>query len=131
MMFFTGYSRTALEVLSDQKIKSERGDAVMLDNLHFIKQTGQEIKSVLERGDTGDFAELMREHWLRKQQRSDEISSEFFVDVYAHARANSAISGKLVGAGGGGFMLFYTQNRPQLRKAMLEKNAGNGFFVRI
>lgn len=93
----------------------------MLDNLHFIKQTGQEIKSVLEREDTGGFAELMREHWLRKQQRSDGISSEFFADVYAHAGANSAIGGKLVGAGGGGFMLFYTQNRPQLRKAMLEK----------
>jgi D-glycero-alpha-D-manno-heptose-7-phosphate kinase len=121
MMFFTGYSRTAAEVLNDQKTRSENGDAEMLENLHFIKQTGQEIKTVLESGDTEAFASLMHEHWLRKQQRSNGISSDFFADVYEHARANGAVGGKLVGAGGGGFMLFYTQNRPKLRQAMMDK----------
>jgi D-glycero-alpha-D-manno-heptose-7-phosphate kinase len=121
MMFFTGYSRTAAEVLNDQKTRSEKGDVEMLENLHFIKQKGQQIKSALEKGETQAFASLMHEHWLRKQQRSDGISSDFFADVYEHARNNGAVGGKLVGAGGGGFMLFYTHNRPHLCHAMMEK----------
>jgi len=121
MLFFTGYSRTASEVLDDQRAKSEAGDPTMLENLEFIKTHGQRIQGVLEAGDTSGFAELMNEHWQRKRDRSANISNGEIDDVYEHARKNGALGGKLVGAGGGGFMLFYTRERPRLRDAMADR----------
>ncbi len=121
IMFFTGYSRTASDVLKDQKVKSEQGDGEMLDNLHFIKDLGLRIKSLLEQGDTAGFAEMMHRHWMRKKQRSANISNTEINDIYDYARRHGAIGGKLVGAGGGGFMLFYTDDRSSLRLAMEEK----------
>ncbi|MEE8393395.1 MAG: hypothetical protein V3R66_03555 [Rhodospirillales bacterium] len=122
MMFFTGYSRIAAEVLEDQKSRSERGDGEMLENLHFIKKLGMKIKSALEDGDTNAFAEMMDEHWLRKRDRSASISNDWINGLYDYARHHGAIGGKLVGAGGGGFMLFYTHDRMRLRRAMEEKD---------
>ncbi len=121
MMFFTGYSRSASQVLKDQKTRSEKGDDEMLDNLHFIKNLGLKIKLALEGGDTLGFADLMHEHWLHKKVRSPDISNSWINDVYDFARENGALGGKLVGAGGGGFMLFYARDRLALRQAMIEK----------
>jgi D-glycero-alpha-D-manno-heptose-7-phosphate kinase len=121
VMFFTGYSRNAAVVLDDQKVRSEIGDTAMLDNLHFIKQLGQCIKGALERGDTRRFGELMHEHWLHKQNRSPGTSNESINRWYEVGRANGAVGGKLVGAGGGGFLLFYADDRDALRRAMQEE----------
>lgn len=121
MMFFTGYSRSASAVLEDQKSRSEKGDVGILENLHFIKKLGLKIKEMLEQGDTLAFAELMHEHWLSKKNRSPGISSGEINDLYDFARRHGALGGKLVGAGGGGFMVFYTRDRPALRRAMKEK----------
>ncbi len=121
MMFFTGYSREAAAVLVDQKTRSEKGDSEMLDNLHFIKELGFKIRKLLENGDTLGFAEMMHEHWLRKKVRSAAISSTEVNDLYDYARRHGALGGKLVGAGGGGFMLFYTRDRMGLRQAMADK----------
>jgi D-glycero-alpha-D-manno-heptose-7-phosphate kinase len=118
LMFFTGYSRNASSVLDDQKIRSEIGDTAMLDNLHFIKQLGHSIKNALEQGDTQRFGELMHEHWLHKKQRSPGTSNECINRWYEVGRDNGAIGGKLVGAGGGGFLLFLAEDRKALRKAM-------------
>ncbi len=118
LMFFTGYSRNASSVLDDQKIRSEIGDTAMLDNLHFIKQLGYCIKNALEQGDTQRFGELMHEHWLHKKQRSPGTSNEGINRWYDIGRENGAIGGKLVGAGGGGFLLFLAEDRKALRKAM-------------
>jgi D-glycero-alpha-D-manno-heptose-7-phosphate kinase len=121
LMFFTGYSRNASVVLDDQKVRSEAGDHAMLDNLHFIKQLGQCIKLALEQGDTRRFGELMHEHWLHKKTRSPGTSNEGINRWYDVGRENGAIGGKLVGAGGGGFLLFYAEDRDLLRRAMLRE----------
>lgn len=121
MLFFTGYSRTSHETLTDQKSRSNQGDKAMLENLHFTKQLGGAIGTALKAGDCVEFARLMHEHWLYKKERSQGISNQTINEVYDHGRANGAIGGKLVGAGGGGFLLFYTHDRPGLRRAMAER----------
>ncbi|HUA20761.1 MAG TPA: hypothetical protein VMB25_18560 [Bryobacteraceae bacterium] len=118
LMFFTGYSRNASSVLDDQKVRSELGDAAMLDNLHFTKQLGQCIQHALEAGDTRRFGELLHEHWLHKRKRSPGTSNDGINRWYEIGRENGAIGGKLVGAGGGGFLLFYAEERDALRRAM-------------
>jgi len=104
--------------LDDQKVRSELGDAAMFDNLHFIKQLGLCIKLALEQGDTRRFGELMHEHWLHKKHRSPGTSNDGINRWYDIGRENGAVGGKLVGAGGGGFLLFYAADRDALRRAM-------------
>ncbi len=118
MLFFTSYSRAAADILGDQKQKSEAGDAGMLDNLHFIKDLGLGIKAKLEGGDVTGFAELMNEHWRYKKARSKSISNDHVNALYDLGLANGALGGKLVGAGSGGFLLFYAADKPRLRGAM-------------
>ena len=118
LMFFTGYSRNASVVLDDQKLRSEMGDTAMLDNLHYIKQLGLCIKLALEAGNVRRFGELMHEHWLHKKERSPGTSNEKINHWYEIGRENGAVGGKLVGAGGGGFLLFYTENKARLSAAM-------------
>jgi D-glycero-alpha-D-manno-heptose-7-phosphate kinase len=118
LMFFTGFSRSASAVLADQKTKTEKDDKSMVENLNFIMELGRSIKTTLEKGNTRGFGELMHEHWLHKQKRSEGISSPQINEWYELARKSGAVGGKLVGAGGGGFLLFYAQDRAALRAAM-------------
>jgi D-glycero-alpha-D-manno-heptose-7-phosphate kinase len=118
LMFFTGYSRSASSVLADQKSRSLSDDLEMIENLHFIKETGLSIKRALEAGQTQEFAQLMHRHWLQKQKRSKGMSNENIDRWYNLGMANGALGGKLIGAGGGGFLMFYVSDRIALRKAM-------------
>ncbi|MBC8338009.1 MAG: galactokinase [Rhodospirillales bacterium] len=118
LLFFTGYSRSAAKILDDQKAKSEQGDSGMLDNLHFIKDLGGRIKARLEGGDVKGFADLMNEHWEHKKARSENISNDHVNRLYDLALDNGARGGKLVGAGSGGFLMFYADDKPRLRAAM-------------
>ena len=118
LMFFTGYSRNASEVLKDQKVRSEQNDDRMLQNLHSIKQLALSIKHALESGDARRYGDLMHDHWLYKKERSAGMSNDRIDRWYEIGRANGALGGKLVGAGGGGFLLFYAEDRIALRKAM-------------
>lgn len=118
LMFFTGFSRSAATVLDDQKRRSVERDPAMLDNLRFVKETGREVGRRLERGDVRGFAELMHEHWLRKRERSPDMSNPSIDRWYDTAMKNGALGGKLVGAGNGGFLLFYAEDRDEVRRAM-------------
>jgi D-glycero-alpha-D-manno-heptose-7-phosphate kinase len=119
MLFFVGFTRNASMLLADQKNRSERNDAAMLEGLHFTKQLGIEIRSLLESGRTCEFGRLIHEHWLRKRKRSAGITNSRLDELYDLARAEGgAAGGKLVGAGGGGFFLFHTQERKRLRDVM-------------
>jgi D-glycero-alpha-D-manno-heptose-7-phosphate kinase len=119
MLFFVGYTRQASSLLAEQKTRSEAGDAAMLDGLHFTKQLGREIKSVLERGRIAEFGPLMDAHWQRKRGRSAGMSNGRIDELYALAMGEGgATGGKLVGAGGSGFLLFHTQDRRRLREVM-------------
>lgn len=118
LMFFTGYSREAAAVLGDQKRRSEAKDAQMLDNLDAVKDLGLQVKRALEQDDTRRFGELMHEHWLFKRERSQGMSNDKIDGWYELALKNGAVGGKLVGAGGGGFLLFYADDRRAVRVAM-------------
>ena len=118
LMFFTGYSRAADQVLEEQRSKSTSGDSAMIDNLHFVKDLGLRCKAALERGDVEAFATLMHEHWEHKKKRSASMSNSNIDRWYEAGRQHGAIGGKLVGAGAGGFLLFYTREPRALRTAM-------------
>jgi D-glycero-alpha-D-manno-heptose-7-phosphate kinase len=118
LLFFTGYSRDAESILEDQKSRSEGGDDEMLRNLHDVKQIGCEVREALEQGDTSGFAALMHHHWERKRRRSRGMSTSNIDRWYDVGRSNGALGGKLVGAGAGGFLMFYAEDPPRLREAM-------------
>ena len=120
LLFFTGYSRSASAVLKEQDDKSAQGDQQMTANLHFVKQLGLESKAALERGDLQRFAELMNVHWENKKKRSGKMSNDKIDEWYQLARAHGALGGKLIGAGGGGFLMFYAEDKAPLRKVMRE-----------
>jgi D-glycero-alpha-D-manno-heptose-7-phosphate kinase len=120
VLFFTGFTRLASSILKDQDSRSCKKDPEMLDNLHFTKRVGLESKEALELGDLRRFAELMHLHWERKRCRSPGMSNAAIDRWYELARSNGALGGKLVGAGGGGFLLLYTEEKTRLRKALLE-----------
>lgn len=118
LLFFTGYSRSASSILKDQDDKSRTHEKSMLDNLHFTKDLGWQSKDALEAGDLRKFAELMNIHWEWKRQRSSGMSNTDIDDWYKLALKNGALGGKLIGAGGGGFLLFYAEDKAPLRHAM-------------
>ena len=122
LLFFTGFSRSASGILKDQKQKSESNSAEMLANLHYVKEMGYRSKLFLEQGKVADFGALMHEHWEHKKKRSGGMSNPQIDEWYELGLQNGAIGGKLVGAGGGGFLLFYAENHNKLRHAM--KRAG-------
>jgi len=121
LLFFTGFSRSAGGILADQKARTERADADMLANLHDVKELGFRSKRALEKGDTEAFGEIMHEQWLQKKRRSDGMSNAKIDEWYELGKANGAIGGKLVGAGGGGFLMFYVEDHRRLRKAMTKE----------
>jgi D-glycero-alpha-D-manno-heptose-7-phosphate kinase len=118
LLFFTGTSRSASEILRHQHTKSMEDSGEMLENLHFTKQLGLESRDALLAGDLRKFAELMAKHWEHKKQRSPGMSNGPIDGFYELARANGALGGKLVGAGGGGFLMLYAEDKTRLRRAM-------------
>lgn len=120
LLFFTGYSRSASSILKEQNDKSKQSDQSMIDNLHFVKELGYQSKDALEAGDLHHFAKLMNVHWEHKKQRSGGMSNGDIDHWYGLAMENGALGGKLIGAGGGGFLMFYTEDKTRLRHAMAQ-----------
>ena len=118
LLFFTGYSRNAGSILEDQDKRTKTSDDEMLTNLHFVKELGRLSKDALEKGDTARFGELMHQHWEHKKRRSGGMSNSVIDDWYELGMKNGALGGKLVGAGGGGFLMFYAADRNRLRHVM-------------
>jgi D-glycero-alpha-D-manno-heptose-7-phosphate kinase len=118
LLFFTGFSRSASRILADQKARSETHDEEMLTNLHYVKDLGYRSRDALMRGDTAAFGALMHEHWEHKKRRSGGMSNPQIDAWYELGRKNGALGGKLVGAGGGGFLMFYAEDHRRLRAAM-------------
>jgi D-glycero-alpha-D-manno-heptose-7-phosphate kinase len=120
LLFFTGFSRSASEILRDQHVRSQANDEDVLRNLHYVKELGLRSRAALEAGNVTRFGELMHEHWEHKKRRSNRMSNEQIDSWYELARRNGALGGKLVGAGGGGFLMFYASDRNRLRSAMAQ-----------
>ena len=121
LLFFTGYSRSASKILREQDDKSKQSDPAMTENLHFVKDLGLQSQRALETGDLEEFARLMDVHWQRKKERSGGMSNPRINEWYEHAMAHGALGGKLIGAGGGGFLMFYAADKTRLRHALREK----------
>jgi D-glycero-alpha-D-manno-heptose-7-phosphate kinase len=120
LLFFTGYSRSASAILKEQDTKSKSDDKSMIENLHFVKDLGLQSQKALENGDLHEFARLMDVHWQRKKQRSGGMSNPKINEWYDLAMANGALGGKLIGAGGGGFLMFYAEEKTKLRHVMTQ-----------
>jgi D-glycero-alpha-D-manno-heptose-7-phosphate kinase len=120
LLFFTGYSRRASSILEIQDKLSRDNDAEMINNLHYVKQLGEESLKAIETGKLSDLGRIMDEHWQHKKSRAPNMSNEKVDEYYAYGMLHGAIGGKLVGAGGGGFLMFYTEDRMRLRAAMSE-----------
>jgi len=121
LLFFTGYTRSAGEILKEQDVKSKKNDQSMMANLHFVKQIGRDVKDALEAGDVKRFGELMKTHWEYKKERSSAMSNERINHWYDLAMRNGALGGKLIGAGGGGFLMFLCEERARVRQVMTEE----------
>jgi D-glycero-alpha-D-manno-heptose-7-phosphate kinase len=121
LLFFTGYTRSASKILQEQNDKTKSVDKAMVENLHFIKELGVQSKEALEAGNLREFAKLMDVHWQRKKERSGGMSNAQINEWYDFAMANGALGGKLIGAGGGGFLMFYSEQTTRLRRAMREQ----------
>jgi D-glycero-alpha-D-manno-heptose-7-phosphate kinase len=122
ILFFTGYTRNASGILRDQDTRSKQGDQNMIDNLHVVKQLGYDSKAALEAGDLRAFAKILDVHWEHKKKRTAGMSNGCIDEYYELAKSNGSLGGKLIGAGGGGFLMFYTEEKTRLRRAMY--NAG-------
>ena len=121
LLFFTGYSRSASKILKEQDDKSKKSDQAMTENLHFVKDLGRQSQVALESDNLNEFARLMDVHWQRKKERSKSMSNQDINAWYDHAMSNGALGGKVIGAGGGGFLMFYADDKARLRHAMREK----------
>ena len=114
LLFFTGITRPASSIIQDQQRKTLSNDAQMVDNLHFTKELGLRSKNALINGEVYKFGEIMHEHWEHKKSRSTGMSNDFIDKAYNLALKSGAVGGKLVGAGGGGFLLFYASDKEKL-----------------
>ncbi|MBE5850092.1 MAG: galactokinase [Lachnospiraceae bacterium] len=122
ILFFTGFSRSAGNILKEQNDKSKQHDEDMIKNLDFVKDLGYQSKDALEKGDLDTFADIMNTHWEYKKKRSGGMSNPQIDEWYSLALANGAQGGKMIGAGGGGFLMFYVKDKARLRDAM--RNTG-------
>jgi D-glycero-alpha-D-manno-heptose-7-phosphate kinase len=120
LLFFTGFSRSAGDILQDQDTRTREADRSMVEALHEVKDLGLRSRAALEQGRPADFGALMHEHWEKKRRRSRGMSNPRIDEWYELGRRNGAIGGKLVGAGGGGFLMFYAEDRTRLRAAMAQ-----------
>jgi D-glycero-alpha-D-manno-heptose-7-phosphate kinase len=123
LLFYTGEARGSSIVLADQDQRTRSGETEMLENLHRTKEMGLRSRELLVAGDLFAYAELMHEHWLNKRQRSPGMASDRIDELYTLARRSGVIGCKLVGAGGGGFLLVYARNPADTRQAMAAAGA--------
>jgi D-glycero-alpha-D-manno-heptose-7-phosphate kinase len=123
LLFYTGEARSASAILSDQVKRTKTSDSEMVENLHRTKEMGERSRALLESGDMESYGELMHEHWENKRKRSPGMTGERIDTLYTLARRSGCIGGKLVGAGGGGFLLVYAQRPEDTRQAMAAAGA--------
>jgi D-glycero-alpha-D-manno-heptose-7-phosphate kinase len=120
LLFFTGISRSAGSILNDQDVKSKEKNSKMLENLHFTKELGLRCRTALLNDNTQLFGELMHEHWEHKKSRTSGMTNDFINNAYLQGLQAGAVGGKLVGAGGGGFLMFYANDKERLRRRMFD-----------
>lgn len=124
LLFHTGIERSASDILQDQDTRSKQDDQSIIDNLHAIKEIGLQTRKQLESGNVDGFGDLLHEHWEIKKKRSNKMSDPFIDECYGNARKSGALGGKIIGAGGGGFFMFYCRGSDAPRLTMAMKKMG-------
>jgi D-glycero-alpha-D-manno-heptose-7-phosphate kinase len=109
LLFFTGSSRNASRILSQQKRASEERDPRVVEALHAVRMMAEEVRQCLQRGELERFGELLDRNWQRKKEFAPGVTTDYIDRCYQVARANGAIGGKITGAGGGGFFMVYCE----------------------
>lgn len=123
LSFYTGVQRNNVGILARQSKSTEKNEKQVLDALHYIKESGYKILDIVESGNITELGQMFDEHWKYKKRLAKGITNPRFDEIYEIAKKNGALGGKITGAGGGGFFLFYCEeNQSKLRKAM--KDAG-------
>lgn len=129
LLFFTGIKRSSSEVLTLQNNSTKSGDKKVIESLHVIKEIGEEIAKSLKNGDLNSFGKLMNTHWEYKQQLSGKVSNNKINRWYQKGISAGALGGKLIGAGGGGFLLFCCPgDKSNLRATMAKEGLNEVFF---
>jgi D-glycero-alpha-D-manno-heptose-7-phosphate kinase len=122
LIFYTGVTRRSSEILESQRRETEAGNSSVVDSLHRTRELGHRVREALEQGDLEQFGLLLDEHWQNKKRRSTAISDPMIDDWYQMAKNAGALGGKVMGAGGGGFLMFYCPDRSKakVRKALTD-----------
>jgi D-glycero-alpha-D-manno-heptose-7-phosphate kinase len=118
IIMYSGVERPAKVVLSEQGERVRSGDSTTLEGMHRIKEIGREVYKLLVDGNTDHFGELLHEHWTRKRVLASKMTDERIDEIYEAARKAGALGGKLIGAGGGGFFMFYV--KPEAKRRVWE-----------
>jgi len=124
MLFYTGVQRKAYAVLEDESSKIEKKKGPAVDSLHEIKEIGMQTAVELEKGNVDALGPLMHKHWTAKKKISSKMSLTWIDECYEFALSTGAMGGKIVGAGGGGFLMLFVpdyQARSSLKKNLEEK----------
>jgi D-glycero-alpha-D-manno-heptose-7-phosphate kinase len=119
LMFYTDTQRDANLILAEQSKGADSGKKDIIENMHYIKETGYKILEAIESGNINDVGLLFDKHWEFKKKISARMSNPRFDEIYTIAKRNGALGGKITGAGGGGFFVFYVeQNHSKFRQTM-------------
>jgi len=119
LLFYTGIKRDASQILGRQKEDQEKGVGRVTETMHEIKNIGYRVRDSLSEGDVRSFGELLDLHWSTKRKLSEQVTNDRIDQLYEIAKRNGALGGKIMGAGGGGFFMFYSENgKEKLRNAM-------------
>lgn len=113
LLFFTGHARNSADILEQQSVASGFSNSATVDALHRVKALVADVRTSFASGDLRAFGELLHESWLQKKRFASGISNPLIDESYEVARALGAIGGKITGAGGGGFLMLYCEQRHQ------------------
>jgi D-glycero-alpha-D-manno-heptose-7-phosphate kinase len=119
LIAYSGIERPARTVLSEQSKRVEEGDPNSLARMQRIQEIGREVYRLLSRGSIDEYGALLHEHWQSKRGLASTVSEPRLDEYYEAARRKGALGGKLMGAGGGGFFMFYV--RPEARRPVWEE----------
>jgi D-glycero-alpha-D-manno-heptose-7-phosphate kinase len=122
-MFYTNTSHSATKILSEQSQGAREDKKNVIESLHVIKEIGYKVLEAAESGNITDIGLLFDKHWEFKKNMSAVISNSWLDEVYEYALQNGALGGKITGAGGGGFFVFYVEKaHAKFREAMKRSN---------
>ncbi len=122
LLCYTGRTRLSDHIIDDQTERYRRGDDEAVEGLRMQKRLAQEMKDALLRNRLSEFGELLGQAWQQKRRMSPRIATPFIDEAYQLARDHGALGGKVTGAGGGGYMLFYCpyNRRHHVAEALME-----------